>query len=90
MSHQPEPPRIEFPCDYVIRVVGNAAEDFRDFVVEVMARHAELVDPHKVSVRESSNARYLSVTVTIIATGEQQLRALDAELKASGRVHMVL
>lgn len=90
MTAESEPPRIEFPCDYVIRVIGNAAEDFREFVIEVMERHAQVVDPHTVSVRESSNGRYLSVTITIVATGEQQLRALDAELKASGRVHMVL
>ena len=90
MTGEPQPPRIEFPCDYVIRVIGNAAEDFREFVIQVTERHAQVVDPHNVSVRESSNGRYLSVTITIVATGEEQLRTLHTELKASGRVHMVL
>lgn len=90
MTEQP-PPRIEFPCDYVIRVVGTAAVDFREFVVTVMSRHAELVEPEqRISIRDSSNGRYQSVTVTIVATGETQLRQIDVELKASGRVHMVL
>jgi putative lipoic acid-binding regulatory protein len=30
------------------------------------------------------------VNLTIVATGEPQLKALFEELKASGRVHMVL
>lgn len=87
---EPQPPRIEFPCDYPIRVMGDAAPDFRDYVIEVMTRHAGEIDLEQVSVRESRNGRYLSVTVTIIATGETQLRAIHTELKASGRVHMVL
>lgn len=85
-----ESPRIEFPCDYTIRVVGDAAPDFRAFVLEVMDRHAQGIEHHRVSVRESRNARFFSVTVTITATGEEQLRAIHSDLKASGRVHMVL
>lgn len=87
MSEQ-EPPRIEFPCDYPIRVMGDAAADFKDYVVEVMRRHAG--DVRQVSVRESRGGRYLSVTVTITATGVEQLQAIHVELRDSGRVHMVL
>lgn len=86
----PEPPRIEFPCDYTLRVVGDAADDFEEFVITALGRHACLAEGEAVSQRRSRNGRYLSVTVTIVATGEEQLRAIDAELKASGRVHMVL
>ncbi|HTN32617.1 MAG TPA: DUF493 domain-containing protein, partial [Marinobacter sp.] len=43
-----------------------------------------------VSVNESSKGRYSSVRLTISATGEPQLKALFEDLKASGRVHMVL
>ena len=28
-----EPPRIEFPCRYPIKVMGEARDDFADFVV---------------------------------------------------------
>ncbi len=87
MSEQ-EPPRIEFPCDYPIRVMGDAAADFEDYVVGVMRRHAG--DVRQVSVRESRGGRYLSVTVTITATGVEQLQAIHVELRDSGRVHMVL
>ena len=84
----PEPPKIEFPCPYPLKIVGNAAPDFRDFVVEVVMRHGEIEE--RIEVIPSSNGRFQSVRVTLIATGEAQLRALHAELKVSGRVHMVI
>ena len=35
-----EPPKIEFPCDYPIKVLGIQSEGFKDLVLEVMRRHA--------------------------------------------------
>lgn len=87
---RPEPPRIEFPCRYPIKVVGNAAADFRDFVVAVMERHAEPLDEQDVEVVPSRTGKYLSVRVTIVATGAAQLETIHRELKDSGRVHTVL
>jgi hypothetical protein len=87
---QPEAPKIEFPCDYVIKVIGNAAPDFTDFVVSVVEQHAPGIRDEHVSVTDSRNGRFTSVSLTIVATGEPQLKALFEDLKASGRVQMVL
>ncbi|WP_166268602.1 HP0495 family protein [Marinobacter caseinilyticus] len=84
------PPKIEFPCDYVIKVIGNAAPDFTEFVVEVVERYSPGLTDANISVNDSSKGRFSSVQITIVATGEPQLKALFEELKASGRVHMVL
>lgn len=86
----PAAPKIEFPCAYPIKVVGNAAEDFREYVVAVMERHAGPLETEFVTVQASSNGRFLSVRVTITATGHEQLQMIFEELKASGRVHIVL
>ena len=85
-----EPPRIEFPCDYPIKVMGNAADDFKDMVIAVMQHHAPGLDIERVTVRHSRNGKFLSVTVYIEATGVAQLEAIHQALKATGRVHMVL
>jgi len=82
--------KIKFPAPYPIKVVGTAADDFRDFVVAVMERHAGTLDEQLIDVRASSNGRFLSVRVTIIATGTEQLQTIFEELKASGRVHIVI
>ncbi|MAA64654.1 MAG: hypothetical protein CL581_07750 [Alteromonadaceae bacterium] len=89
MSEQ-KPPKIEFPCEYGIKVIGDAAPDFEAFVVSVAERHAPGIKEEHVDVNDSSKGRFSSVRLTIMATGEEQLKALFDELKASGRVHMVL
>ena len=89
-----EPPKIEFPCEYVIKVIGDAAPDFKDFVTQVVSRHDPDFDGDRmsgrVSINSSRNGRYFSVQVTMMATGESQLKALFEELRGSDRVHMVL
>ena len=90
MSEESDPARIEFPCDYPIKVVGHAAPDFRDIVLDVMEQHAPGLDHSRISERQSRNGRFTSLTVTIVATGEPQLKAIFEALKNTGRVQMVL
>ncbi len=85
------PPRIEFPCDdYPVKIVGENRDAFADDVIELVRRHApEITDAH-VKVRASNAGTYCSVTITIRATGEVQLRELHETLKSHPLVHMVL
>ncbi len=85
-----EPPRIEFPCDYPIKVLGEVSAGFEDMVVQIMHKHDPQFDPATVTQRDSRNGNYLSIKVVIRATGEEQLQALFAELKQTGRIKMVL
>ncbi|PID44624.1 MAG: hypothetical protein CSB48_01330 [Proteobacteria bacterium] len=90
-SSQQEPPKIEFPCDdYPIKVIGDGAPDFKDFVIRAVKVHAEDLDIDKIDINASKNGKYLSVRLKIVATGETQLKNIFEDLKASGRVHMVL
>lgn len=82
--------RITFPCDYPIKVVGDAAEDFAATVCQLVTRHDPHVDITGMQVVPSRNGRFQSVRLTLRATGEEQLKALFIDLKATGRVHMVL
>ncbi|TQV68259.1 DUF493 domain-containing protein [Exilibacterium tricleocarpae] len=87
----PQAPRIEFPCpDYPVKVMGDAGRDFIDFVLSATERHAPGFDRDKVSVRDSRNGRYQSVTVFITAQGEAQLQALFEDLKTNPKLKMVL
>ncbi|WP_189443068.1 HP0495 family protein [Salinicola rhizosphaerae] len=83
-------PKIEFPCDYSIRIVGDAADDFVEAVSDVVERHAPGFDRASVKLSDSRNGRFQSLRVMVHATGEAQLDALFQDLKATGRVHMVL
>ena len=85
-----EAPRIEFPCQYPIKVMGMASDGFMAEVVAVIGRHAPGIEDHHVTVRESSKGNYLAVTVMIEATGEDQLSRLFEDLKKTPAVKMVL
>lgn len=84
-------PKIEFPCEgYPIKVIGDAGEGFADLVLDIVRRHAPDLDVTTLTLRDSSNGRYVSVQVAIRATGVEQLQALHVDLRATGRVHVVL
>jgi putative lipoic acid-binding regulatory protein len=85
-----EAPRIEFPCQYPVKVMGAAGADFRANVLAVFRRHAAEVDESRVVARESREGNYLALTVTIEATGEGQLQALFTDLKTVSGVKLVL
>lgn len=84
-------PKIEFPCErYPIKVIGDAGEGFPALVVEIMHRHVADFDEGTLVLRDSSQGRFMSVQVLITATGEDQLQAIHTDLRATGRVHMVI
>lgn len=87
---QPKAPKIEFPCEYPIKVMGLAGPDYKRTVLDIIEVHAPGLDYSRVDLKQSRNGKYYSVTVTIIATGTEQLSAIFEDLKASGRVYMVL
>ncbi|TWH64581.1 hypothetical protein LX59_02251 [Azomonas agilis] len=91
MSDEIQAPKIEFPCPrYPVKVIGDASPDFAEVVVEIIQRHAPDFDSSSLSVRDSRNGRFLSVQLLITATGVEQLQAIHLDLRATGRVHMVL
>lgn len=84
-------PKIEFPCErYPIKIIGEAGDGFTELVIEVIQRHAADFDSTTLTIRDSKNGRYLSMQVLITATGTDQLQAINSDLRATGRVHMVL
>ncbi|CAI8963409.1 hypothetical protein ALP99_03915 [Pseudomonas syringae pv. tomato] len=82
--------KIEFPCvDYPIKVIGDTSAGFTAAVMEVLEKHAQ-VDAKTLAERQSSNGKYTTVQLHIIATSEDQLRDINSALRATGFVHMVL
>lgn len=87
---EPDAPRIEFPCDYPIKVMGRSDEHFESSILAVFERHAPGFDQQLIEARVSRNGTFTSLTITITATGTDQLQALHQDLLATGRVTMVI
>ena len=90
IMQQQEPPKIEFPCDYPIKVLGVSSTEFESVIVEVFERHAPGFDQATMTAKGSSKGTFTSLTITITATGPEQLEALHQDLLATGHVKMVL
>lgn len=83
-------PKIEFPCLYPIKVIGVAAPGFEQQAIAAVERHTGKIDEKLIELNPSKKGSYVSVRVTIAATGQQQLENIFAELKLIEHVKMVL
>ena len=85
-----EPPKIEFPCDYPIKVLGRSGTEFETAVLAVFERHAPGFNRDSIRIRPSGKGTFSAMTITIVATGKPQLEALHQDLMATGLVQMVI
>ena len=68
-----ERPKIEFPCLYQIKIIGHSVENFKGMVIARVERHTGPIDPELITVKKSRENNYVSVNITIAATGKKQL-----------------
>ncbi len=85
-----EPPKIEFPCDYPVKVIAEAQSGLLEEVFMIVQRHDPTMHMEKVTVRLSNGGNYHAITVQLLATGKPQLQALFEDLKACDAVRLVL
>lgn len=64
---------IEFPCAFPIKLMGRNEPGFGATARALVEKHAGSVDDDAVRTSLSRNERFVSVTVTITATSQQQL-----------------
>lgn len=81
---------IEFPCEYPIKIMGPYPSGFRQQMLDIVRRTAPELTEAGPQERFRRNGKYISITVTIEATGEDQLTALFQDLKSTGHVSLVL
>ena len=81
---------LEFPCAFPIKAMGPATGTFDALVLDIVRRHAPDVTEAAVTVRPSSEGKYLAVTVTIQARSRAQLDAIYQDLVACEQVMVAL
>lgn len=81
---------IEFPCDFPIKVMGAARDDFAQAMVAVVQAHVPDFDASSIDMRASGKGNYLAVTCTVYATSREQLDSLYRDLSSHPYVKIVL
>jgi len=85
-----EAPKIEFPCLYPIKIIGLASSGFRDEVIMAVEQHTGKISADLIELQPSKKKTYVSVRITIAATGVDQLQNIFDDLKAIDAVKMVI
>lgn len=85
----PEQSLIEYPCQFPIKVIGMNVDGFTEAVVNIAQQFDPGLDPVHIETRSSSGHKYLSVTVTIVATSRAQLDELYRTLSTHPLVRQV-
>lgn len=86
----PKDSLIEYPCDFPLKVFGLAQPGFVEAVTTVVLAHAPDFDSTSIEQRDSSRAKYISLTCTIRATSRAQLDNLYRDLTSHPMVKLVL
>lgn len=81
---------IQFPCDFPIKAMGLASYDLEVIVFDIVSQHAPDTSKDAVKTRESSNGKYISITVTVNAQSQTQLDAIYQALTDHEYVMMAL
>ncbi|MFO7603538.1 MAG: DUF493 domain-containing protein [Gammaproteobacteria bacterium] len=90
MNDRDEKPIMEFPCQFPIKVMGAACDDFENIVATLVRQHVPDLGEAAICSRPSKAGKYIAVTVTVTATSREQLDAIYYELTACEQVLMAL
>ena len=66
-----DPPKIVFPCEYPIKVLGRSGAAFQSAVMAVFIQYAAGFLEQDVVVKDSRKGTFQSITVTIEAQSEE-------------------
>lgn len=81
---------LEFPCEFPIKVMGHARDDFESLVASLVRQHIPDLSESAIRKRPSKEGKYLAITVTVTATSREQLDAIYYDLTACEHVLMAL
>lgn len=81
---------LEFPCDFPIKIMGQATDEFRSLALGIVTRHFGTLAADRIEERPSTGGKYLSLTCTVRAESKAQLDAVYTELTSCRQVLVAL
>lgn len=81
---------IEFPCHFPIKMMGRDTPEFRTTARTLVENHVGPVADDAVRAAVSRNGSFVSITVTVTATSQQQLDAIYRDVSGHDDVLMAL
>lgn len=79
---QDEELKLEFPCDFPIKVVGKTDAAFEAQICVIAERNDPMFSAEKIRRNQSRTGKYSSVTLGITATSKEQIDTIYRDLKS--------
>ncbi|MGE4349113.1 MAG: YbeD family protein [Candidatus Berkiella sp.] len=81
---------LSFPCEFIFKIIGESKVEFEGEVFAIIRKHFPLLGEGAIRLNNSKNAKYLSLTVTVQASSQEQLDAAYQDLSHNPLVLFVL
>lgn len=81
---------FDFPCEFPIKVMGKASDEFEIEVARIIRKHVPDLGETAIQRRESARSNFAALTITIMASSREQLDAIYLDLTSSEHVIMAL
>jgi uncharacterized protein len=78
--------KLDYPLEYTFKIMGLAGDDFAEHARRLVERTVGSAPAERVSVRQSSQGKYHSVSVVVTLENEAQRRAVYQSLHDDERV----
>lgn len=81
---------IEFPCEFPIKMMGRDSDEFRITARVLIESHVGPIADDAIQINQSGKGNFVSVTVTVTATSQEQLDDIYREVSGHDDVLMAL
>jgi putative lipoic acid-binding regulatory protein len=81
---------IEFPCAFPIKMMGRDTPEFRETARSLIENHVGPVAEDAIKFNQSGKGNFISVTITVTATSQQQLDDIYRDVSGHDDVLMAL
>lgn len=85
-----EEPALQFPCEFPIKMMGRDTPGFRQLARALIEHHTGPIPDDAVQAAVSRRGSFVSITVTITATSQQQLDDIYRDATSHDEVLMAL
>ena len=81
---------LTFPCRFPVKMMGKDEPEFHEAALQLIEAHAGRVSPEDIRSAPSRNGNFVSVTITIDASSQEQLDKIYRDASENERIMVAL
>ena len=81
---------LKFPCEFPIKMMGRDTPEFRETARSLVEKHTGPIDDAAINDALSRNGNFVSITITVNATSQEQLDDIYRDVSSHDAILMAL